>query len=196
MHGFFDKRRQILNKFEKKWEKTVSKKLCCKTGYSKIYLKTKKNSLEGSHCIYISVILIDSVYKKDRNYYYQVRLEKFKKYSDDSDEEYSDEKILMKKNKYINLFWEKILKFLSLRFGTSSWSIRKNLFGKNVIVFKLRAKKCHFQNNRKNFEHGKFPAKTWGSFVGSSLERSIFWNIRKTFFWEHFLILGLESYIF
>ena len=135
MHGFFDKRRQILNKFEKKWEKTVSKKLCCKTGYSKIYLKTKKNSLEGSHCIYISVILIDSVYKKDRNYYYQVRLEKFKKYSDDSDEEYSDEKMLMKKNKYINLFLEKILKFLSLRFGTSSWSIRNFFFWKKCNSF-------------------------------------------------------------
>ena len=27
---------------------------------------------EGSHCIFLSVILIDSVYKKDKNYYPQV----------------------------------------------------------------------------------------------------------------------------
>ena len=36
------------------------------------------NSKESSHCIYISVIVIDSVYIKDKNYYPQVFLEKYK----------------------------------------------------------------------------------------------------------------------
>ena len=36
------------------------------------------NSKESSHCIYISVIVIDSVYIKDENYYPQVFLEKYK----------------------------------------------------------------------------------------------------------------------
>ena len=65
------------------------------------------------------MILIASVYIKDKNYYLQVFLEKYdyvvreKKmsnfisdnieiYSDDSDD--SDEKIEMRKTKYINLF--------------------------------------------------------------------------------------------
>ena len=33
---------------------------------------------EGSHCICLSVIFIDSVYRKDKNYYHQVFLEESK----------------------------------------------------------------------------------------------------------------------
>ena len=40
--------------------------------------KWKKNQpKEGFHCIYTSVILIDSVYRKDKNCYPQVILEKY-----------------------------------------------------------------------------------------------------------------------
>ena len=38
----------------------------------------KKMSKEGSQCVCLSVILIDSAYKKDKNYYPQVFLEEFK----------------------------------------------------------------------------------------------------------------------
>ena len=61
--------------------------------YNKKYLKTKTKSCEGkisknvqddripkedSHCIFLSVILTDSVFKIRRNYYPQVFLEKCK----------------------------------------------------------------------------------------------------------------------
>ena len=82
---------------------------------------------EGSQCICLSVILMDSVYNKKKNYYPQAFLEECKYVvkekefitddisSDDSDKEDSDEqcsdeetsneeKILMKKVKYINIF--------------------------------------------------------------------------------------------
>ena len=77
---------------------------------------TKKYTREGSQFIYISVIFIDSVYIKNKNYYLQVFLEKYEYvsretdveiYSDDSDEENSNEKIQMKKIKYINSLFQK-----------------------------------------------------------------------------------------
>ena len=53
--------------------------------YNKKYLKAKTksynkkiNSKEYSQCIYTPVILIDSVHIKDKNYYPQVFLEKYK----------------------------------------------------------------------------------------------------------------------
>ena len=79
-------------------------------------LMTKKYTREGSQFIYISVIFIDSVYIKNKNYYLQVFLEKYEYvsretdveiYSDDSDEENSNEKIQMKKIKYINSLFQK-----------------------------------------------------------------------------------------
>ena len=38
----------------------------------------KKVPKEGSYCIFLSVILIDSVFKTDKNYYLQVLLEECK----------------------------------------------------------------------------------------------------------------------
>ena len=90
--------------------------------YNKNDLKAEKksynekvNKKKGCQCIYISVILIVSVYIKDKNYYSQVFLEKYKyvrekKMSNfitdnieiNSDD--SDEKTRMKKIKSINLF--------------------------------------------------------------------------------------------
>ena len=61
--------------------------------YNEKYLRTKIKSYngkintnfhndkipkDGSKCISLSVILIDSIYKKDKNYYPQVFLEEFK----------------------------------------------------------------------------------------------------------------------
>ena len=40
--------------------------------------KGKINAKESLQCIYISVILIDLVYRKDKNYYFQVFLKKYK----------------------------------------------------------------------------------------------------------------------
>ena len=74
---------------------------------------TKKYTREGSQFIYISVIFIDSVYIKNKNYYLQVFLEKYKYVSREtdveiySDEENSNEKIQMKKIKYINSLFQK-----------------------------------------------------------------------------------------
>ena len=60
------------------------KKIKSELIYDKKYLKAEKishnakiNTKKGSQCIYISVILIASVYKKDKNYYPQVFLEKY-----------------------------------------------------------------------------------------------------------------------
>ena len=90
--------------------------------HNKKYIKTEKksynekiNTKEGSQCIYMPIILIASVYIKDKNYYPQAFLEKYKYvvtekkmpdfitddveiYSDDSDDSE------MKKIKYISLF--------------------------------------------------------------------------------------------
>ena len=77
------------------WEKsaTLTKKFDSKPVYNGKYLKTKIKSYngkintnfhnnkipkKGSQCNCLSVILIDSVYKKDKNYYLQVFLEKCK----------------------------------------------------------------------------------------------------------------------
>ena len=49
--------------------------------HNKIYFKTEINRInvkEGSQCICISVILTDSVYRKDKNYYPQVFLQKYR----------------------------------------------------------------------------------------------------------------------
>ena len=47
--------------------------------YNKKYLKAERkfNTKESFQCFYMLVILIDSVYRKDENYYPQVFLEKF-----------------------------------------------------------------------------------------------------------------------
>ena len=56
------------------WEK-VSNKVTKKAEKKK--KKKKINTKEIFQCFYIPVILIDSVYRKDENYYPQVFLEKF-----------------------------------------------------------------------------------------------------------------------
>ena len=101
--------------------KKVNSELICHKKYLKAEKKSynkKINTKECSQCIYISVMLIDLVYIKDKNYYPQVFLKKYKHfvrkkrsyfitdgteiYSDDSDD--SDEKTKMKKIKCISLF--------------------------------------------------------------------------------------------
>ena len=70
-------------KFGKK-SAIASKKINSEPLHNKKYLKTKiksykgkLNTKEGSQCIYISVILIHSVYRKCKNYYPRVFLEKY-----------------------------------------------------------------------------------------------------------------------
>ena len=63
------------------WEKVsyLIKKINSELIYNKKYLKVVKrfNTKESFQCFYIPVILFDSVYRKDGNYYPKVSLEKF-----------------------------------------------------------------------------------------------------------------------
>ena len=55
------------------WEKVsnIIKKINSELIYNKKYLNAEKrfNTRESFQCFYIPVILLDSVYRKDRNYY-------------------------------------------------------------------------------------------------------------------------------
>ena len=123
---FLIKDGELLETYNEIWKKirsSTEKEFYSEPAYNEKYLKAKiksyngkihtnfyKNKMakEGSQCICLSVILIDSVYRTGKNYYLQAFLEEFqyvvkaKKmpeyitdnkeiYSDDSDEENSDE---------------------------------------------------------------------------------------------------------
>ena len=68
--------KKIFDKYMTVWEKdsNIIKKINGELIYNKKYLKAEKrfNSKESFQCFYIPVILFDSVYKKDRNYYPKV----------------------------------------------------------------------------------------------------------------------------
>ena len=64
-------------KFEKTLAILSKENLIANLYATKKYLKAKKiNTNEGFQCFYTQVILIDSVYRKDKNYSLQVFLEK------------------------------------------------------------------------------------------------------------------------
>ena len=93
------------------WEKVsniINKKINSELIYSKNYLEAGKrfNTKESFQCFYIPVILFDSVYRKDGNYYSKAFLEKF----------------------IINLFWRTLRNFGIWDFKSSSWNVR-NFFG-------------------------------------------------------------------
>ena len=88
---------EVLEKHNKTWEKvrksTKKKKNLSEAVYNKKYLRTKmkfyngkintifhsnKIPKEGSQYLYLTVVLINSVYRKAENYYPQVFLEKCK----------------------------------------------------------------------------------------------------------------------
>ena len=76
--GFFEKCNEILSAILSK-RNLVGNLYIIKVSKSwKKYYNKKINAKEGSQCICISVILIDSVYRKDKSYYPQVFLEKCK----------------------------------------------------------------------------------------------------------------------
>ena len=128
MYVFFDERWKLLEKCNEIWKgvsNITEKEFDSNPVYNKKYIKTKVKSYkgkintnfhnneiskEGSEFICESVILLDSVYKKDKNYYPRVLLEECKYVvkerkksikrfindnieisSDDSDKENSDE---------------------------------------------------------------------------------------------------------
>ena len=84
---FVIKDNELLGKYNEIWEKVssrIKKGFDSESVYIETYLKTKirsyngninknfhnnKISKEGSLCIYILVILIDSGYRRDKNYY-------------------------------------------------------------------------------------------------------------------------------
>ena len=86
----------MLEKYNEIWKKVsniTKNEFDSKTVYNEKYIKTKIKSYkrkintnfhinkipkEGSHCICLSVILINSIFRKDKDYYPQVFLEEFK----------------------------------------------------------------------------------------------------------------------
>ena len=96
MKIFFDKYMTV-------WEKVsniINKKIKGELIYNKKYLKAENrfNTKESFQCFYVPVILFDSVYKKDKNYYSNAFLEKF----------------------IHNIFWRSIRYFGFWGFGSSS----------------------------------------------------------------------------
>ena len=80
MH-FMIKDENIFDKYMTIYEKVnniLQKKVKSKIIYDKKYLKaeTRFNTNKTFHCFYIPEILLDSVYRKDGNYYPKVVLEK------------------------------------------------------------------------------------------------------------------------
>ena len=80
--NFMIKDENIFDKYMTNWEKVsnmIKKKFNSELIYNKKYLKAKKriSTKKSFQCFYIPVILFDSVYRKDGNYYPKVFLEKF-----------------------------------------------------------------------------------------------------------------------
>ena len=77
----------------------ISRKEYIELTYNKKYLKAEKrfNTKESFQCFYIPVMLFDSVYRKDGNYYLNVFLEKC----------------------IHNIFWRRIINFDFWGFGSS-----------------------------------------------------------------------------
>ena len=94
--SFLIKDGELLGKYNEIWEKvsnSIKKGFDSEPVYKEKYLKTKVKSFEGKtntnfhndkipkegpQCIWLSVILIDSVYRTGKNSYPQVYLEKYK----------------------------------------------------------------------------------------------------------------------
>ena len=115
---FMTKDKKLFDKYMTIWGKVsniIIKKVNSGLIYNKKYRKAEKrfNTKESFQCFYIPVILFDSVYRKDRNYYPKVFLEKF----------------------IYNFFWRSIINFWG--FGSSSCNIRKFCFLKYKEVFRV-----------------------------------------------------------
>ena len=151
MYVFLIKNYKLFEKYNENQEKgsnSIRKKFNTEAVHNKKYLKTKIKSYkgkinttfynnkipkEGSQCICLLVILIDSVYRKDKNYYPQALLEECKQVLKERClsllmttqkfllmiliKKILMEKILMKKRKYKKMFLEKYKKFLQLGAG-------------------------------------------------------------------------------
>ena len=78
---FMIKDEQMFDKYMIIWEKgsNIIKKINSEFICSKKYLKAEKrfNTKESFQCFYVAVILFDSVYRKNGNYYRKLLLEKF-----------------------------------------------------------------------------------------------------------------------
>ena len=76
---FMINNRKVFDKFNEIWKvSNFIKKINSELVYNKKYIKreNKMNTKESLQCFYIPVMLIDSVYRKDENYYPKVILEK------------------------------------------------------------------------------------------------------------------------
>ena len=59
-------------------EKYLKTKMTCYNGKTNTNIHNNKTQKEGSQCIFLSVILTASVYRKDKDYYPQLFLEEWK----------------------------------------------------------------------------------------------------------------------
>ena len=111
---FSIKKEEVFIKYTEILEKVrdiIKNKFNSELIYSKKYLKAEKKitTKGGVQCLYSPVILIDSIYRKDENYYPKVFSEKYyfiediEIYYSNSDEEYHDEE-------WIKLFLETLKK--------------------------------------------------------------------------------------
>ena len=78
---FLTKEERVFDKYDEIWEKVsniIKKEFDSNFVYNKKYLKAEKKiyTKENFQCFYKPVVLIDSVYRKDENYYPKVFLEK------------------------------------------------------------------------------------------------------------------------
>ena len=139
-------------------------------------------------------ILVDSIYRKDENYYSEVFLEKYcfiediQIYCSNSDEEYYDEKcinLFLKTHKKPEIFWPWDFKFSHVEARKFHFSKKKKFF--QSIFFYLFELGSSFLKFKKLFRVSiswnirKFCFLKDKKFFGVSVS----WNIRKGFFWEN-----------
>ena len=127
---FLIKNDELLEKFNEIWEKvknSIQKEFdsepLCNEKYLKVKIKTYNGKIntnfhnckipeEGSQCICLSVILIDSVFRTSNNYYLQVFLEECKHRKKDEKEKRKRKRMagyITEKQKFLLVLIDKIL---------------------------------------------------------------------------------------
>ena len=130
-------------------EKYLKTKMTCYNGKTNTNIHNNKTQKEGSQCIFLSVILTASVYRKDKDYYPQLFLEEWKYVAkeknmlkfitdaietsdDDSDRPNSIEEILMKKITYNNFL---TMNFLNIGARKFHFLKCKKCFQVDILIF-------------------------------------------------------------
>ena len=175
--SFLIKDEKLLGKYNKIWEKAssiIKQEFSSNHAYNKKYIKTEIKSSgkkinknfhnnevpkEGCECICLSIIWLNSVYRRDKNYYPQGFLEEYKYFIEGKKsllitlsqtihkfilmipkkkiltEKILMEKILMKIIKYRMFLRSFLLKYQKFYSGSSFPKIWKIFSGQNFLVF-------------------------------------------------------------